>query len=147
MDVGSVRFTGSNHKIFLCDEQLPSLAAQAVQNPDSTHVMSVARWTALACFGMGIVQGIAAGSFLTCCMSFDFIFPFELHLIKFLSTVSIASGNLASRLRLAYVRSVIHQDAQFFEDVGPGEVGTRIVKDIGTVKTAAGEKLGFLIWG
>ncbi|KAG8978134.1 hypothetical protein FRC05_011250 [Tulasnella sp. 425] len=89
--------------------------------------MHVARWTALACLGMGIVQGIAAGSFFTC--------------------FSLASTNLASRLRLAYVRSVIHQDAQFFEDVGPGEVGTRIVKDIGTVKTAAGEKLGFLIWG
>ncbi|KAG8932796.1 hypothetical protein FRC01_012280 [Tulasnella sp. 417] len=103
------------------------IEAQAVPNPDSTHITYVARWTALACLGMGIVQGIAAGSFLTC--------------------FSLASANLAARLRLAYVRSVIHQDAQFFEDVGPGEVGTRIVKDIGTVKTAAGEKLGFLIWG
>lgn len=103
------------------------IEAQAVPNPDSSHITHVARWTALACLGMGIVQGIAAGSFLTC--------------------FSLASANLAARLRLAYVRSVVHQDAQFFEDVGPGEVATRIVKDIGTVKTAAGEKLGFLIWG
>ncbi|KAG8915864.1 hypothetical protein FRC00_010755 [Tulasnella sp. 408] len=107
--------------------KLREYEAQAVPNPDSSHITYVARWTALACLGMGIVQGIAAGSFLTC--------------------FSLASANLAARLRLAYVRSVVHQDAQFFEDVGPGEVGTRIVKDIGTVKTAAGEKLGFLIWG
>ncbi|KAG8983393.1 hypothetical protein FRB90_006065 [Tulasnella sp. 427] len=103
------------------------IAAQAVQNPDPAHINYVARWTALTCLGLGIGQGIAAGTFLTC--------------------FSLASSNLATRLRLAYVRSVLHQDAQFFEDVGPGEVGTRIVKDIGTVKTAAGEKLGFVMWG
>ncbi|QRW20720.1 ABC transporter [Rhizoctonia solani] len=64
----------------------------------------------------------------------------------FLSCFTIASGRTTDKLRRAYLDSVIHQDAEFFEKVGPGEVGTRMVKDVGTVKAATGEKLGFMVW-
>ncbi|KAG9087952.1 hypothetical protein FRC06_002288, partial [Ceratobasidium sp. 370] len=50
-------------------------------------------------------------------------------------------------LRRRYLSSVLHQDAEFFDRVGPGEVGTRMVKDIGIIKAATGEKLGFMCWG
>jgi ATP-binding cassette subfamily B (MDR/TAP) protein 1 len=38
------------------------------------------------------------------------------------------------------------QDAAFFEKVGPGEISTRASKDITAIRTAFGEKLGYLIW-
>ncbi|KAG8754876.1 hypothetical protein FRC11_006395, partial [Ceratobasidium sp. 423] len=53
---------------------------------------------------------------------------------------------MTDRLRRAYLSSVIHQDAEFFEKVGPGEVGTRMIKDIASVRAAVGEKLSILIW-
>ncbi|CAE6421110.1 unnamed protein product, partial [Rhizoctonia solani] len=78
------------------------------------------------CLGIGILQFIAGSIFLTC--------------------FTIASGRTTDRLRRAYLDSVLHQDAEFFERVGPGEVGTRMIKDVGTIKTATGEKLGFMVW-
>ncbi|CCO36629.1 ATP-binding cassette, subfamily B (MDR/TAP),member 1 [Rhizoctonia solani AG-1 IB] len=53
---------------------------------------------------------------------------------------------MTDRLRRAYLSSVIHQDAEFFEKVGPGEVGTRMIKDVASVRAAVGEKLSVLIW-
>ncbi|CAE6439144.1 unnamed protein product [Rhizoctonia solani] len=78
------------------------------------------------CLGIGILQFITGSIFLTC--------------------FTIASGRTTDRLRRAYLDSVLHQDAEFFERVGPGEVGTRMIKDVGTIKTATGEKLGFMVW-
>ncbi|KAF8747860.1 ABC transporter transmembrane region [Rhizoctonia solani] len=43
---------------------------------------------------------------------------------------------MTDRLRRAYLSSVIHQDAEFFENVGPGEVGTRMIKDVASVRAA-----------
>jgi hypothetical protein len=37
---------------------------------------------------------------------------------------------MTARLRKAYLSSIIHQDAVFFEQVGPGEVGTRMIKGL-----------------
>ncbi|KAJ1305894.1 hypothetical protein OPQ81_010614 [Rhizoctonia solani] len=79
------------------------------------------------CVGVGIMQFITGSIFLSC--------------------FTIASGRTTDRLRRAYLDSVLHQDAEFFERVGPGEVGTRMIKDVGTIKTATGEKLGFMVWG
>ncbi|CUA75232.1 phosphate-transporting ATPase [Rhizoctonia solani] len=64
----------------------------------------------------------------------------------FMCCFSIASARMTDRLRRAYLSSVIHQDAEFFEKVGPGEVGTRMIKDIASVRAAVGEKLSILIW-
>ncbi|KAG8699619.1 hypothetical protein FRC08_005185, partial [Ceratobasidium sp. 394] len=64
----------------------------------------------------------------------------------FLCCFTIASSRITNKLRRAYLRAVLHQDIEFFEHVGPGEVGTRILKDINTIKAAAGEKLGFTVW-
>ncbi|KAJ9101252.1 hypothetical protein QFC21_003471 [Naganishia friedmannii] len=60
--------------------------------------------------------------------------------------VSSASYHLTERLRHTYVASVMVQDAAFFEKVGPGEISTRASKDITAIRTAFGEKLGYLIW-
>ncbi|CAE7222292.1 unnamed protein product [Rhizoctonia solani] len=79
------------------------------------------------CLGIGFLQFITGATFLSC--------------------FTIASGRTTDRLRRAYLDSVLHQDAEFFERVGPGEVGTRMIKDVGIIKAATGEKLGFMIWG
>ncbi|GHJ89384.1 hypothetical protein NliqN6_5786 [Naganishia liquefaciens] len=59
---------------------------------------------------------------------------------------STASHNLTQRLRHQYVASVMVQDAAFFEKTGPGEISTRASKDVTAIRTAFGEKLGYLIW-
>lgn len=41
---------------------------------------------------------------------------------------------------------MVVQDAAFFENVGPGEISMRATKDIEKIRTAFGEKLGYLIW-
>ncbi|KAH7338340.1 P-loop containing nucleoside triphosphate hydrolase protein [Rhizoctonia solani] len=79
------------------------------------------------CLGIGVLQFITGSIFLSC--------------------FTIASGRTTDRLRRAYLDSVLHQDAEFFERVGPGEVGTRMIKDVGIIKAATGEKLGFMVWG
>ncbi|KEP51643.1 ABC family B (MDR/TAP),protein [Rhizoctonia solani 123E] len=63
----------------------------------------------------------------------------------FFCCFAIASSRMTDRLRRAYLSSVVHQDAEFFEKVGPGEVGTRMIKDIASVRAAVGEKLSILI--
>ncbi|ELU39567.1 multidrug resistance protein 1 [Rhizoctonia solani AG-1 IA] len=68
------------------------------------------------------------------------------NVVSGVSLVSIASSRMTDRLRRAYLSSVIHQDAEFFENVGPGEVGTRMIKDVASVRAAVGEKLSILIW-
>ncbi|CAE6489817.1 unnamed protein product, partial [Rhizoctonia solani] len=83
-----------------------------------------------------IVAGVSLGiSILQFIMSTVFVCCF-----------SIASSRMTDRLRRAYLSSVIHQDAEFFEKVGPGEVGTRMIKDIASVRAAVGEKLSIFIW-
>ncbi|EUC62834.1 ABC family B (MDR/TAP),protein [Rhizoctonia solani AG-3 Rhs1AP] len=79
-----------------------------------------------ACLGIGVLQFIMSAAFVCC--------------------FSIASARVTDRLRRAYLNSVIHQDAEFFENVGPGEVGTRMIKDIASVRAAVGEKLSIFIW-
>ncbi|KAJ1300111.1 hypothetical protein OPQ81_002591 [Rhizoctonia solani] len=76
--------------------------------------------------GIGILQFIMSTIFVCC--------------------FSIASSRMTDRLRRAYLSSVIHQDAEFFEKVGPGEVGTRMIKDVALIRAAVGEKLSILIW-
>ncbi|CAE6486016.1 unnamed protein product [Rhizoctonia solani] len=76
--------------------------------------------------GIGILQFIMSTIFVCC--------------------FSIASARMTDRFRKAYLSSVIHQDAEFFEKVGPGEVGTRMIKDIASVRVAVGEKLSMLVW-
>ena len=58
----------------------------------------------------------------------------------------MASDILTTNLRRTYVASVLCQDQAFFDRHGPGEVATRVVKDIKKIKTAYGEKMGFLFW-
>ncbi|KDQ08496.1 hypothetical protein BOTBODRAFT_179848 [Botryobasidium botryosum FD-172 SS1] len=98
----------------------------ASQGPDSPHLHGLATRTALACFAVGIVQLVASFTFLT--------------------SFTIAATRCTARLRRAYLSSALHQDATYFDRVGPGEIGTRIVKDMNTIRTAAGERIAFLVW-
>ncbi|KAG8927371.1 hypothetical protein FRC02_008254, partial [Tulasnella sp. 418] len=102
------------------------LEAQSLPGSTPESMRYVGRWTALTTMGVGIVQMITAFLFLT--------------------FFTLAANNVTDRLRHAYLSSVIHQDARFFENVGPGEAATRLTKDIGVVRTAVGEKLGFIVW-
>lgn len=49
-------------------------------------------------------------------------------------------------MRYAYLAAVLSQPATYFETVGPGEVASRMSKDLGAVSTGIGEKLGFASW-
>ncbi|CAE6445399.1 unnamed protein product [Rhizoctonia solani] len=100
----------------------------ALVSPDMTpsSLRGTTNTMAGICVGVGVLQFITASIFLSC--------------------FTIASGRTTDRLRRAYLESVLHQDAEFFERVGPGEVGTRMIKDIGTIKAATGEKLAFMTW-
>ena len=66
---------------------------------------------------------------------------------RIFSTVNLAANRVSAQLRRAYIESVVHQDAEFFDEVGGGEVGTRLMKDVTVVRTALGEKLAFMLWG
>lgn len=82
-------------------------------------------------------------AFLACC---KYRFPLIRASLIILRPVSTASHHLTEHLRHTYVASVMVQDAAFFEKVGPGEISTRASKDITAIRTAFGEKLGYLIW-
>jgi hypothetical protein len=49
-------------------------------------------------------------------------------------------------LREQYLSSIVVQDQAFFDRIGPGEIVTRASKDIDSVRTGLGERLGYLIW-
>jgi ATP-binding cassette subfamily B (MDR/TAP) protein 1 len=53
---------------------------------------------------------------------------------------------LSERLRHTYLSSILVQDAAFFDKIGSGEISIRASKDIETIRTAFGEKLGYLVW-
>lgn len=53
---------------------------------------------------------------------------------------------MAANIRRTYVGAVIIQDQAFFEKHGPGEIASRAGKDINSIRTAYGEKMGYIIW-
>ncbi|QRV83861.1 ABC transporter transmembrane region [Ceratobasidium sp. AG-Ba] len=98
-----------------------------VSNNPPSYLRRTTNIMAGVCLGIGFMQLVTASVFIV--------------------VITIASGRTTDRLRRKYLSSVLHQDAEFFDRVGPGEVGTRMIKDIATVKAATGEKLGFMCWG
>jgi ATP-binding cassette subfamily B (MDR/TAP) protein 1 len=58
----------------------------------------------------------------------------------------MAADRLTDRLRLTYFASVLVQDPEFFAKIGPGEICTIASQDIAAIRTAFGEKLGYLVW-
>jgi ABC-type multidrug transport system fused ATPase/permease subunit len=61
-------------------------------------------------------------------------------------TVSLAGQKMSSLLRQQYLAAVIVQDQAFFDRIGPGEIVTRASRDIESVRTGMGERLGYLIF-
>ncbi|QRW08846.1 ABC transporter transmembrane region [Ceratobasidium sp. AG-Ba] len=95
-----------------------------VANESASQLRATTNTMAGVCVAIGALQLIIAPLFLCCFM--------------------IASGRITNKMRRAYLNAILLQDAEFFEQVGAGEVGTRMLKDIGTIKTATGDKLGFV---
>lgn len=62
--------------------------------------------------------------------------------------VSLASSNIASRMRSNLLAAVICQETAYFETtgLGPGAISTMLVQDIDLVATGIGEKLGYCVW-
>lgn len=60
--------------------------------------------------------------------------------------VSTASDALTLSLRRTYITSILAQDPSFFDTHGPGEVASRAGKDISTIRSAFGEKMGYVFW-
>ena len=63
-----------------------------------------------------------------------------------LATVSKASETVASNFCKVYVQSVVTQDQPFFDKHGPGEISGRAIKDIDSIRTAYGDKMGFILF-
>ncbi|WVF68289.1 hypothetical protein IAT40_003054 [Kwoniella sp. CBS 6097] len=57
-----------------------------------------------------------------------------------------AGVKLSNALREQYLSAVLVQDQAFFDRIGPGEIVTRSSKDIDSIRTGLGERLGYLIW-
>ncbi|WFD33295.1 ABC-type xenobiotic transporter [Malassezia cuniculi] len=57
---------------------------------------------------------------------------------------NLASFKLATQLRRKYVASILAQDPTFFEHRGPGDVANLINKDVSIIRTALGDKFGFM---
>lgn len=66
--------------------------------------------------------------------------------LTLINTVNLAGINSANYLREQYLAAVLVQDQAFFDRVGPGEIITRANKDIDSIRTGLGERLGYLIW-
>lgn len=62
------------------------------------------------------------------------------------SPVVLAGISVSDGLREVYFASIISQDAPFFDRVGGGEVATRAQKDVNLIRTAFGEKVGYVVW-
>lgn len=60
--------------------------------------------------------------------------------------VTIAGVKLSNLVREQYLSAVISQDQAFFDRVGSGEIASRASKDIDSIRTGLGERLGYLIW-
>ncbi|PWN47942.1 P-loop containing nucleoside triphosphate hydrolase protein [Violaceomyces palustris] len=65
---------------------------------------------------------------------------------SFLTSFSMASDELSQRMRKVYIYSTLSQDTSYFDSHGAGEISTRASKDIETVRTSFGEKLGYVVW-
>lgn len=61
-------------------------------------------------------------------------------------SVTIAATKMSNLLREQYLSAIVVQDQAFFDRIGPGEIVTRASKDIDSVRTGLGERLGYLIW-
>ncbi|KAE8259182.1 hypothetical protein A4X13_0g1187 [Tilletia indica] len=59
----------------------------------------------------------------------------------------LASERLSSGLRETYVAATLAQDVSFFDLHGPGEVASRVSKDVNNVRVAFGEKAAYLVYG
>ena len=63
----------------------------------------------------------------------------------YITTWSLFSQRLCYRLRESYFRSVLRQDAAFFESKHGGEVAARLNGDIAAVGSGTGEKVGIFL--
>ena len=115
-----------------------------VTDATSNQITSRGNQTGWIVAVVGFVILFLAWAFSACCELNRHLTEVSLLSLAFL--VSAASHALTERLRHAYVASVIVQDAAFFEKIGPGEISTRVSKDITAIRIAFGEKLGYLIW-
>ncbi|KAL9938980.1 hypothetical protein V8E36_001793 [Tilletia maclaganii] len=59
----------------------------------------------------------------------------------------IASEKMATSLREKYVSATLAQDSSFFDLHGPGEVASRVSKDVNAVRVAFGEKTAYATYG
>ena len=66
---------------------------------------------------------------------------------RLLSKVTTAGIKLSGHVRERYLASIMVQDQAFFDRVGAGEVVSRSSRDIDSIRTGLGERLGYLIWG
>ncbi|KAI5295058.1 mitochondrial chaperone [Ascosphaera acerosa] len=58
---------------------------------------------------------------------------------------NLSGERLAQRLREKYLRSLLRQDATFFDDLAPGEVSSRITNDISMIQQGTSEKVGIVL--
>ncbi|KAK0563426.1 hypothetical protein OC861_004795 [Tilletia horrida] len=59
----------------------------------------------------------------------------------------LASERMSANLRETYVAATLSQDVSYFDLHGPGEVASRLSKDVNQVRVAFGEKTAYLTYG
>ncbi|KAI5302609.1 mitochondrial chaperone [Ascosphaera pollenicola] len=60
-------------------------------------------------------------------------------------TWNLSGERLAQRLREKYLKSLLRQDASFFDHLAPGEVSSRITNDISMIQQGTSEKVGIVL--
>jgi ATP-binding cassette subfamily B (MDR/TAP) protein 1 len=90
---------------------------------------------------IGVVFVTSVSIFLVTCKLMDVIC-----LRSYLTPVTLAGVKLSNLVREQYLSSILSQDQAFFDRVGAGEIITRASRDIDSIRTGLGERLGYLIW-
>ncbi|KAI5298457.1 hypothetical protein KEM55_003369, partial [Ascosphaera atra] len=60
-------------------------------------------------------------------------------------TWNLSGERLAQRLREKYFKSLLRQDASFFDHLAAGEVSSRLTNDINTIQQGTSEKVGIVL--
>jgi len=63
----------------------------------------------------------------------------------FFSLLIVISIRVTRKIKVAYLRSILAQDAAWFDEVNPQELGARVSKECQAIQRALGEKLGSII--
>lgn len=90
---------------------------------------------------VGVVLVVAFSILAKCCRRF-----FRFMKQKLIKSVPLADITLSIHLRDQYLAAVLVQDPASFDRIGSGEIVSRANRDVDSIRTGLGERLGYHIW-